>query len=175
MGRAGTRLQTRIPPFENCGIRWDQNPRVLQENSCRFGRNGAAETVRVRAAALPTCSCGKDFAWHCGGARPNGMMAGLLNMPGWQDSNFGSRKENNPSPGVILRSTCPRTEHAWWPEPDRSSRPSPAGAEASGSPNFSRASENRNSGIGSGARPAPDLCPCTSCAATSWRIMTLRS
>ncbi len=26
----------------------------------RFGRNGAAETIRVRAAALPTCSCGKD-------------------------------------------------------------------------------------------------------------------
>jgi hypothetical protein len=48
-------------------------------------------------------------------------------------------------------------------------------AEASGSPNFSRASENRNSGIGSGAQPAPDLCPCTSRAATSWRIMTLRS
>ena len=36
-----------------------------RENFCRFGRNGAAETVRVRAAALPTCSCGKDLAWCC--------------------------------------------------------------------------------------------------------------
>ena len=31
----------------------------------RFGRNGAAETVRVRAAGLPTCSCGKGLAWCC--------------------------------------------------------------------------------------------------------------
>jgi len=43
---------------------WDQNPRVLPGNFCRFGRNGTAETIRERAAALPTCSCGKDFAWH---------------------------------------------------------------------------------------------------------------
>ena len=39
--------------------------RHCRGNLCRFGRNGAAETVRVRAAALPTCSCGKDFAWCC--------------------------------------------------------------------------------------------------------------
>jgi hypothetical protein len=32
-----------------------------------------------------------------------------------------------------------------------SSRPSPASAVANGSPSFSRASENKNSGIGSGA------------------------
>jgi hypothetical protein len=67
----------------NWGIRRDQNRRVLSQNSCQFGRNGAAETVRVGAAALPTCSCGKDFAWHCGGARVKSMAAGLFNIPGW--------------------------------------------------------------------------------------------
>jgi hypothetical protein len=49
-------------PTAICGIRWDQNPRVLPGNLSRFGRNGAAETVRVGAAALPTCSCGNGFA-----------------------------------------------------------------------------------------------------------------
>jgi hypothetical protein len=46
------------------------------------------------------------------------MTAGLFNMPGWQDSNFGSRKENNPSPGVILRSTpCGEPSVAWCRRP----------------------------------------------------------
>jgi hypothetical protein len=49
--------------------------------------------------------------------------------------------------GAALRELVDQAEHM----------PSPASAEASGLPNFSRASENRNSGIGSGARPAPDL------------------
>jgi hypothetical protein len=79
-----------MTPQRTRGIRWDQNPRVLPGNFCRFGRNGAAETVRVRAAALPTCSRGKDFGRHCGGARVNSMAAELFNMPGWYDSNFGS-------------------------------------------------------------------------------------
>jgi hypothetical protein len=34
------------------------------------------------------------------------LTAGLFNMPGWSDSNSGMRKENNPLPYVILRSTC---------------------------------------------------------------------
>jgi hypothetical protein len=46
-----------------------------------FGRNGPAETVRVRAAALPTCSCGKDFEWHCGCAMVNSMAAGCSICP----------------------------------------------------------------------------------------------
>jgi hypothetical protein len=31
----------------NCGIRWDRSPPVLPGNFSRFGRNGAAETVRA--------------------------------------------------------------------------------------------------------------------------------
>jgi hypothetical protein len=48
---------------------------------------------------------GKDFGWHCGQKGRTSMTAGLFNMPDWYDSNFGSRKENNPSPGAILPST----------------------------------------------------------------------
>jgi Protein of unknown function (DUF2924) len=54
---AGWGGRTRTPESVGMKIR-----PCCRGNFCRFGRNGAAETVRVRAAALPTCSCGKDFA-----------------------------------------------------------------------------------------------------------------
>jgi transposase len=62
----------------------------------RFGRNGAAETVRVRAAVWRICSSHRDFGRHCRRGKPNSMAAGLFSMPGWSDSNSGMREENNP-------------------------------------------------------------------------------
>jgi hypothetical protein len=56
----------------NCGIRWDRSPPVLPGNFSRFDRNGAAETVRVRAAALPNVQLRQGFppdradGWHVG-------------------------------------------------------------------------------------------------------------
>jgi hypothetical protein len=50
--------------------------RHCRGNFCRFDRIGAAEAVRVRAAALPTCSCGTDFAGIVEAQGWNSMAAG---------------------------------------------------------------------------------------------------
>jgi hypothetical protein len=70
-----------------------------------------AETAQQRQFAFEPRRCQRAAAARIsagivGQKGRTSMTAGLFNMPGWYDSYFGSPKENNPSLGATLRSTC---------------------------------------------------------------------
>ena len=85
-----------------------RNP--LGSKSARFAGGisaDLAEMAQLRRFAFELRRCQRAAAARISPAcEGNSMTAGLFNVPGWWDSNFGSRKENDPSAGVILRSTC---------------------------------------------------------------------
>ncbi len=97
---AGWGDETRTP--ESVGNKIHLNWR---HNFRGFGWNCAAETVRVRAAALRICSSRKDFGRRCPRGRWSRQLGAESHLVGWWDSNCGMRKEKNP---VVPTAFCTR-------------------------------------------------------------------
>src|ERR1700694_1937613 len=83
-----------------------RNP--LGSKSARFAGGisaDLAEMAQLRRFAFELRRCQRAAAARISpvGRKAEQYDGGAFDMPGWWDSNFGNRKENDPSAGVILR------------------------------------------------------------------------
>jgi hypothetical protein len=101
----------------NCGIRWDQSPPVLPGNFSGFGRNGRSRDGSRASCGVTNVQLLQRFRlvlrahaeWQRGCST---CLAGRIR------TSVGAKKII-PHRASFCARLVARTEHAWWPEPDR--------------------------------------------------------